>query len=163
MRGRHRQHLAQTQLKEFGQLHAFGHAFGLVGRQHRRLAELAQVFRNVVVLGVQPGPGIDHKHHHIGFGHRLAGLFGHFLVDAGSSIRLKATRVDDDVLLRAELAVAVMPVACEPGKVRHNRIPRFGQAVKDRRFAHIRAAHQGNNRFHQKSLNRRLDAPAYCG
>ena len=50
VRGRDGDHLAQAQLIKLGQLDALEHALGLVGHQQAGLADLAQVFGNVVVL-----------------------------------------------------------------------------------------------------------------
>ena len=59
MRGRDRQHFAQTQFVELGDLDAFAHAFGLVGHQQAGLAHATQVFGDVMVLGRQAATGID--------------------------------------------------------------------------------------------------------
>ena len=147
-----RQHFAQAQLKKLGQLNAaFLHALCLVGSEQRRDAQLAQVLGNVVILGVQTSAGIHYKYDDVRLSHRLARLLGHLFVNPGGRVGLETSRVDNDVLLRTQLAIAVVSVPRQAGIVGHNRIPRFGQAVKKRRFAHIRAAHQGNYRFHQKS------------
>ena len=132
VRGGDRQHLAQAQLKELGELEVLRHTLGLVGRQHRGLAQLAQVFGNVVILRADARTRIDNENHHIGFSHGLAGLLGHFLVNAGCGIGLEAAGVDDDVLVNAERAVAVMTIPRQPGKVGDDGVARLGQPVKNR-------------------------------
>jgi len=150
VRGRHRVHLAQPELVELGELHAFAHALGLVGRQHRRLAQLAQVVADVVVLRGEPAARIDDEHHHVGFGDGLAGLLGHLHVDAALGRRLEAAGVDDDELVLAVLRVAVVAVAREPGEVGDDGVARLRQPVEERRLADVGAAHQGQHGFHRR-------------
>jgi hypothetical protein len=49
---------------------------------------------------LMPARASTTKHHHVGFGDRLPGLLGHFLVDAGLRVGLEAAGVDHDVLVR---------------------------------------------------------------
>ena len=44
------------------------------------------MLRDLLVAGGQPGAGVDHQQHHVGLGHRLAGLVG----DRGLHRRLVA-------------------------------------------------------------------------
>ena len=152
MGSRYGQDLAQAQFVELGQLNAFEHPFGFVGHQQARLADFAQVIGNVVVLRGHPRTRVDHKDDHIGLGHRLLRLFGHLFVDARAGIGLKTTRVNDNELLTPLLAVAVMAVTGQARKVCHDGVPALGEAVEQRGFAHIRAAHQGQYRFHLKQF-----------
>ena len=128
--GADRNHGAQAQFKKFGEVHAFGHAFGLVGHHDGRLAQAAQVLGNFVVLGRYAAARVHHKQHHIGLGHGLAGLLGHFLVDAVGRIGLKAAGIDHDVFVLAVLGVAVMAVARQTGVVGNDGVARLGQAVE---------------------------------
>jgi hypothetical protein len=68
---------------------------------------------------------IEHKNHHIGFGHRLTGLFGHFFVDARLGRGLKATGVNHDELVFTELPVAIVAISRQTGKIGHDRIATF--------------------------------------
>jgi len=81
---------------------------------------------------VRPSRASTTKMTTIGLGHGLLCLLGHFLVDTAAGVRLEATGIDDDVLLFAQLAVAVMPVTRQTGEVSHDRITRLRQAVEQR-------------------------------
>jgi len=155
VRGRHGIDLTQPQLVELGQLRALAHALGLVGGQHAGLAQAAQVVGDVVVLRRQPGAGIDYEDDYVSLCHSLLGLAGHLAIDAAGRIRLEAAGVDDDVLVLALLAIAVVPVTREPGEVRHDRVAGLGQAVEKRGFADVRAPHEGNDGFHRSYSGRK--------
>ncbi|MNV73151.1 hypothetical protein D3C71_1662830 [compost metagenome] len=148
MCGRHREHLAQAELVELGQLHALDHAFGLVGHQHAGLGEPAQVVGDVMVLRRDTGARIDDEDDHVGLGHGLLRLLGHLAVDAGGGIGLEAPGIDDDVFVLALLAIAVVAVTREPGEVRHDRVAGLRQAVEQRGFTDIRTPHEGDNWLH---------------
>ena len=138
----------QAQLKKLGEVHAFGHALGLVGHHHCGFAQAAQVFGNLMVLCGHTAARVHHKQHHVGFGHGLAGLLGHFFVNATGGVGLKATGVHHDVLVFAVFGVAVMAVARQAGIVGNDGVAGFGQAVEQGRFAHIGSTDQGDNGFH---------------
>ena len=104
-----------------------------------------------MILGVDALSGIDHKYHCIRLGHRLPGLFGHFLEDAALSGGLKPAGIDDNKFLFAVLGVAVMTIPCESRIVGDDGVAGFGDAVKERGFAHIGAAHQSNHRLHNNA------------
>ena len=101
-----------------------------------------------MVLGAQAFAGIDHKNHHIGFGHGLLGLLGHLLVDAARRIGLKPACVDRNELKGALFALPVMSVPGQARKVGHDGISRLGQAIEEGGFAHIGPPHQGQHRLH---------------
>ena len=155
VRGRDGNHLAQTQFIELGQLRAGAHALGLVGHQQRRLAQAAQVIGDVVVLRRQAVARIDHEDDHIGLGHRLARLLGHFLEDARFGRRLEAAGVDDDVFAVAQPPLTIVPVARQPRKVGHDGIAAFRQPVEQRGFAHIGPPHQRDHGFHRPTFHSR--------
>ncbi|MCY1523154.1 hypothetical protein D9M68_580420 [compost metagenome] len=168
VRTRDWQHLAQTQLEKFDELQTLSHALGLVGHEHAGLAEAAQVTRYLVVLCADARAGVDHEQHHVGLRYGLAGLFGHLLVDAFGGIGLEATGVDDDVFLLARLAVAVVPVTGQAGKVGHDGVARTRQAVEQGGLAHIGASHQSDDGFHyrafvQDQANRRFALRSLLG
>jgi hypothetical protein len=145
---RDRVRIADAELVELGQQRRFLHALGLVGRQQHALVGAAQVARDVVVLGRQAGPDIDHEDHRIGLGHGLAGLLGHFLEDAGGRLGLEAAGVDDDELVLADLAVTVVAVAGQAGVVGHDRVAAAGESVEQGGLADVGSSDEGNDRFH---------------
>ena len=63
-------------------------------------------------------------------GDGLPGLLGHFLVNAAAGIRLKAPRVDHDVLVLALLALTVMAVTGQTREICNDGVTRFGQPVE---------------------------------
>ncbi|MNV30974.1 hypothetical protein D3C71_1222630 [compost metagenome] len=148
MGSRHRVNLAQTQLIELGELHAFQHAFGFVGNKYTRFTKAAQIIGDVMVLRRYTCARIHHKNDHISFGNGLLRLLGHFLVNSARCIRLKTASIDNDVLVLALLAIAVMPVTRKPCKVRNNGVAGLGQAVEERGLADIRTPHEGDNWLH---------------
>ena len=150
MGGRHAIHLTQAQFEELDQLHAFQHAFGLVGRQHAGLAQAPQVLGDFVVLRGHAGTGIDHENDNVGLGDGLARLFGHLVKDVAiGRVRLEASGVDDDEFAPADMAIAVVPVAGEAGKIRHDGIARLRHAIEQRGFADVGAPDERNDRFHE--------------
>ena len=101
-----------------------------------------------MVLRRQAAARVDHKDHHIGLGHRLLRLLGHLFVDAGTGIGLKAAGVDHDELVPTQATLAIVPVAGQARKVRHDGIAAFGQPIEQGGFAHIGTPDQGQHRFH---------------
>ena len=152
VRGRNGQHLTQSQFVKLGQMRAFLHAFGFVGHQNGGLAQTSQVVGNVVILCRHSRARIDDKSHHIGFGHGLLSLTRHFFVNAIAGIGLKTARVDDDEFVFAKLGIPVMPISGQPRKIGHDGIPRFGQSIEHRGFAHVGAAYQGQYGFQNTVL-----------
>jgi hypothetical protein len=156
-------HFAQAQLVELGELHALGHALGLVRAQHRRLAQLAQVPGDVVVLRRQAAARVYHEDDDVGFRNGLPRLLGHLHVDAALGRRLEAAGVDHDEFVLAVLRVAVVAVAREAGEIGDDGVARLGQPVEQRRLADVGAAHQGHYGFHVKpvppSQNLSADGP----
>ena len=138
----------QTQLIKLRKLHTLLHAFGFVGREHAWLAEFAQKIGDVMVLGTQAFTRVDHKNHHIGFGHGLLRLLGHFFVNAARCIGLKAPGVHRNELKGTLFALPVMAVPGQARKVGHDGVSRLGQSVEKSGFAHIGPAHQGHDGLH---------------
>ena len=149
VRGRDRMHFTQPQLEEFRQLGTVLHAFGLVGHQDANLAKTPQITRNFVVLGRDTFTRVHHEQHHIGLRHGLPGLFSHLLDNAAAGVGLEATSVDGDKFVLAVFAVAIMPVARKAGEVGHDGIAGPGQAIEQRRLAHVGATDQGQYRLHE--------------
>ena len=148
-----RMHGAQTQLKELDQLRASKHTLGLVGGEDTGFTKTAQVLGNLVILRRNTFARIDHKDDHIGFCHRLARLFGHLLENATDRVGLETTGVNDNEFLCALSPVAIVTVPGQSGKVGHDRIARFGQAIEQRRFTNVGTADEGQDRFHRRASN----------
>ena len=74
--------------------------------------------------------GIDHKDNHIGLSDCLLSLFGHFFVDAIMGIRLKATRINDDVFITALPSLPIVAIARETRKVSDDGIATFGESIE---------------------------------
>src|SRR4030095_3144886 len=72
--------------------------------------------------------------------HRAATAFGRQ--------RFKPAGVDDDVVARADLAVAVMAIARQAREISDERGARRRQAIEKRRLADVRTADDGNDRLH---------------
>jgi hypothetical protein len=125
-------HVAQAQFKKLTQLVAVGHAFGFICHQKTSFAQFPQIFGNVVVLCAHTRTGIEHEDDHIRLCHGLAGLFGHFFVNAGFGVRLETTCVDDDVLEFALLTIAVVAIASRVFVRRLNKVdlPTFGRPTR---------------------------------
>ena len=115
------------------------------------LPRAAQVVRDVVVLRREAGAHVDDEDHHVGLGDGLARLLGHLLDDAGRRLGLEAAGVDDDELVVADAAVAVVAVAREAGEVGDDRVARLRQPVEQRRLADVGAADEGDDGFHASS------------
>ena len=148
MRGRHRQHIAQAELKELGQPGTVLHAFGLVGDQQAHLAQAAQVPGYIVILSRDAIAHVHHEQDHVGLRDGLAGLFAHLLDNPAAGIGLEAAGVNGNEREFAVFALSVVPVPRQPGKVGHDRVPGPGQTVEQGRLAHVGAANQSQNRFH---------------
>ncbi len=122
------------------------HAFGLVGQKADLfLVELAQGFGDVAIRGQQAGLGVDDEQDLVGF---LDGGAGLGLGEGGQVVagfRHEAAGVDDDEALALVLAAAVLAVAGQAWKVRHQRVAGAGEAVEQGRFADVGAADQGEN------------------
>ena len=74
--------------------------------------------------------GIDHKDNHIGLSDCLLSLFGHFFVDAIVGIRLKTTRINDDVFITALPSLPIVAIARETRKVSDDGIAAFGKSIE---------------------------------
>src|SRR3990167_7722382 len=98
-----------------------------------------------MILRGHPSPRIDHENDDIGLRYRLLGLLRHFPVNTTGSIGLETPCINDDIFVFTLLAIAIMPVACKTGKICHDSIPRFCQAIEKRRFADIGAPYQGDH------------------
>jgi hypothetical protein len=57
-------------------------------------------------------------------------LFGHFFVDAVMGIRLKATRIDDNVFITALPSLPIVAIARETRKVSDDGIATFGESIE---------------------------------
>ena len=85
-----------------------------------------------MILGADTSTAIHHKHHHVSFGHGLAGLLGHFLVDAAiARIGLETTCVYHNVFTGTEATIAIVAVTGQARVVGHDGIPGFGQAIEE--------------------------------
>jgi hypothetical protein len=60
----------------------------------------------------------------------LLSLFGHFFVDAIMGIRLKATRIYDDVFITSLLSLPIMAIARETRKISDDGIATFGESIE---------------------------------
>ena len=69
---------------------------------------------------------VHHKHHHIGFSHRLLGLARHFFIDAFLSVRLKPTGIDDDEFELAKFGIPVMAITRQSSEVSHDGVAGLG-------------------------------------
>ena len=127
----HRMRLAEPEFVELAQARGFGHALGLVRRQHDAPARRAEVARNVVVLRGEPGADIDQEDHCIGLSHGLPGLLGHLLDDARGAVGLEAAGVDHDELEVALARVAVVTVAGQAREVGDDGVPALGDAIEE--------------------------------
>jgi hypothetical protein len=74
--------------------------------------------------------GIDHKDNHIGLSDCLLSLFGHFFVDAIMCIRLKATRIYDDVFITTLPSLPIVAIARETRKVSDDGVATFGESIE---------------------------------
>ena len=123
--------VTQAKFIKLGQPLAVAHALGLVGHENARFSQAAQIIGDVMVLRRQAFACIHDKHHDIGLGHGLAGLSGHFAVDAAfTCIRFEATGVYDDEFAPSDAAVAIVAIAGQSGIVGHDGVTRFGEAVE---------------------------------
>ena len=147
-------HVAETQFVELGQAAAVLHAFGLVHRQQAGLAQAPQFVGDVVVLGREALPAVEHEDDDVGLGHGLARLLGHLAVDAAAGVGLEAAGVDDDEFARPDVPGAVVAVTRQAGEVGHDRVTRLREAVEQGRLAHVRAADQGDDGFHGLTVSR---------
>ena len=171
VRGGKRQHLAQPKLVKLRQIRAAAaQPLGLVRAQHAGLAELAQIFGNLVVLRREARAHIHQKNHHIGFRHGLPRLPRHFAVNAALvRLRLKAASVNGDKRAPPQPPSAVVPVARQPRKVGNDGVPAAREAVEQRGLAHIRAPHEGDDGGHgsgfprMSSMARGLTTKSSCG
>ena len=69
---------------------------------------------------------VHHKHHHIGFSHRLLGLTRHFFVNTVLCVWLKTAGIDDDEFELAKFGIAVMAVTRQTRIVSHDGVAGFG-------------------------------------
>ena len=90
--------------------------------------------------------------HGIGLGDRLFGLARHFVQDTFLDQRLEAARVDDQIRLATQFAVAVVPVTRQTGDICDKRITRLGQAVEQRRLTDVRSTDNHNGWLHSASM-----------
>ena len=85
---------------------------------------------NLLVLRCQAVPAVNHEEQDIGFSNRRLRLARHFLDDASTRIRLEPAGIDNQERLAAQAAMTVMPVARQPGLIRHQRVTRPRQPVE---------------------------------
>ena len=69
---------------------------------------------------------VHHKHHHIGFSHRLLGLARHFFVNTVLCVWLKTAGIDDDEFELAKFGIAVMAVTRQSSVVSHDGVAGLG-------------------------------------
>ncbi len=147
MRCGDRRRRADAKLVEFRNRRVRRHALGLVDRKpDARMA--AQTLGDVAVRGCQAGTAIDDEDHRVGLGDRLLCLARHLDRQSLVGARLEAAGVDGDEAAAARAPLAVMAIARHARQVVHDRVTALRQAVKEGRFADVRAPDQREHRFH---------------
>ena len=117
-----------------------------------------------MILGRNARSRVDNKDNGIRFFNRQLGLRRHVAHHALGSLGLKTARVDHDVGARAHLAVAVVAITRQAGKVRDNGIPSLGEPVVECGFPDIRTTDKRNNRKHERNfLKNKIRCAVFSG
>src|SRR6185295_17068023 len=118
---------------------------------------LAQDPRDLLVEAGDARAAVHHEDEQIGLVHRLEHLAAHALHQVGLAARIETAGVHDGGLPALEDHGAVEAVAGDAGHVAHERAPAADEPVEERGLAHVRAAHDGDDRA--QHLRRRLPSP----
>ena len=150
--GRNTDGVPQSQGIELIHIHFLVIAVHLVHRQHHRLSRLPEKAGNGFIVACHTAPGIHHKQDDVRFFHGQLRL----LPDAAGNLvlfipELNAPRINQGEFLVQPLHITVNSISSHTGDVLHNRYAPLGQPVNQRRFAHVRPAYNGNERFTHKS------------
>jgi hypothetical protein len=95
----------------------------------------------------QSSPTIEYKNDRIGFINGLLRLARHFIDDAFFCYWLETARIYQKIRAITNSTLAIVAVSGQAGLVGNQGIATACQSVKQGRFADIRTADNGNNRF----------------
>src|SRR3954452_23899853 len=139
--GRDRQRLAEAERVELGGGRDVGGGVGLVGRDdHRAAAPAAQQVGELLVARAQAAAGVDDEHRDLRVGERRLGLLADRARDRVGIEEVHAARVDEREAPAVPLARDLVAVAGDARALVHDRGPRAGQSVDERRLADVRIA-----------------------
>ncbi len=132
---------------EIGRRHVEVQSFRLVDGERRRLARLADLTGDELVLRSEAGAPVHQQNEVIGFRDRALGLGAHLRLD---TLRVldQAARVDHHEGNRSQPPEAVLAIPGQSGHVRDNGIARAGEHVEQGRFSDVGPTYQGNDGQH---------------
>ena len=122
-------------------------SFRLVDGERRRLAGLADLAGDEVVLGREARPPVHQQNEPIGFGHRALRLGAHLGLDA-LRVLDQTAGIDDHERQRSQAPEAVLPIPGESGHVRHDCVARAGEHVEQGRFADVGPTYESDDGQH---------------
>ena len=140
LRRRNGDRIAQAELVELVGERQVLHRVDLVGGDDHRDRDLAQQVGHVEVARADTGPGVDHQHGDVGFGQRLTRLLLDLPGQVVALIQVDTAGVDQRQGTPVPLGVELLAVACDARKLVHDRLPRLGEAVDQRRLADVRVS-----------------------
>ena len=145
--GRYGNRVTHTQIIKFVELRIRGtDTVALIDAQNHRLAAFLQHIGHILIGSHHAAAQIRHQHDHIRRGNGNIGLRTHLREDHIIRPRLNTAGIHQQKAVTQPLTVAVNAVPGHAGLVVHNGQTGAYQFIKKCGFAHVGAAHNGNNR-----------------
>jgi hypothetical protein len=135
----------------------------LVHRQQHRLLELAQPLDQLLVQRIEAGAAVDHRDHDVGLLGGDQRLDAHRPPQLLVLLGLEAAGVDDQEAAVAPAADGDVAVARHARRRRHQRPPRVGEAIEQRRLAGVRPPDEGDDRQRLQHLGPRQRGISVAG
>ena len=147
MRGGYHRRLSKPQRVGVGGYCGDILAIGFVQNQMRRFTAASQAVGDLLITQIDAVTGIEQKQHNISFVDRHPDLVRHQAIQT-ILIAYQTTGINNKVGSFTDLAITVLAVAGQSGKICHQRITAAGQLIKQRGLADIGPTDNGDNRKH---------------
>ena len=139
-----RDRVAEPEAVELERLRLGAGLIDLVRDQEDRLARAAQDRGQLLVAGRDARPRVDDEEDEVGLGDRAARLLGDLLRQRRRVGHVHAAGVHEQEAPARPLADELLAVACDARGLVHDCLTGAGQAVDERRLAHVREPDDGD-------------------
>ena len=140
VQGGERERVAEAELVELDRLEVLARVVDLVREHDHRLLRGPQGDRQLLVARRDPVPGVDDEEDEVGLRDRRARLLRDLGAERVGGEVVDAARVDQEEVLAVPVREQLLAVAGDAGRLVHDRLPRLGQPVDQRRLADVREA-----------------------
>ena len=140
VQGGERERVAESELVELDRLEVLARVVDLVREHDHRLLRGPQGDRELLVARRDPVPGVDDEEDEVGLRDRRARLLRDLGAERVGREVVDAARVDQEEVLAVPVREQLLAVAGDARRLVHDRLPRLGQPVDQRRLADVREA-----------------------